>query len=453
MEFRAAAELRPVHGPVMVGRDSSLPPGPPGGAVTNMPAWLLEPLRTLRWCAERYGDAFTLDLGPFGPFVFIADPGLIRQVFTGDSNVLHAGEPNAVLAPVVGERSVLTSDGERHLRQRKLLLPPFHGQRLEVYRAWMREAAEQMVESWPVGQPFATATSFQRLTLEVIVKLVFGIEDPERRERLLVLLPELTRAATLIMFVPALARDLGPRSPGARFACLSGEVDGVIEAELEHRRGSGSAERSDILSLLLAARDEDGQALTDAELRDELMTLLFAGHETTATALAWAVDLVLHEPNVHRRLVSAVANGDDDYLGAVIKETHRVRPTVPNVVRRVTQPFALGRWLLPEGAVISPAVYLVHRRADLYPDPSAFRPERFLDGKPPSYTWLPFGGGTRRCIGASFATLEMEEVLRAVFGKLALRPADPRRREIPKRRTVTSVPARGSRVIATPRAT
>lgn len=425
-----------------------LPPGPPGGAATNLPAWLLEPLRTLRWCSERYGDVFTLDLGPFGPFVFIADPELIRTIFTGDADVLHAGEPNAVLAPVVGERSVLTSDGPRHLRQRKLLLPPFHGKRLEVYRTWMRARAGEMVSRWPVGKPFATAPFFQRLTLEVIVQLVFGIEDRERRERLLALLPKLSRAATLIMFVPPLARDLGPGSPGRRFVRLRDQVDALIMAELAERRRAGEeTSREDILSLLLAARDEDGKALTDSELRDELMTLLFAGHETTATALAWTLDLVLHHSDVHNRLVTSLIDGDSSYLDAVIKEVHRVRPTVPNVVRRLAEPFDLGSWQLPEGAVVSPAIYLVHRRSDLYPEPSSFRPERFLDGKAPSYTWLPFGGGVRRCIGASFATLEMEEVLGAVFTGLKLRTADPARPERPKRQTVTSVPARGTRVL------
>lgn len=240
----------------MAGRVSRLPPGPPGGALTNLSAWLLEPLRTLRWCSERYGDTFTLDLGPFGPFVFIADPEMIRQVFTGDSDVLHAGEPNAVLAPIVGDRSVLTSDGSRHLRQRKLLLPPFHGERLEVYRDWMREAANRMVDRWPIGRPFAVAPQFQRLTLEVIVELVFGIEDRGRREQLLKLLPALSSAATPIMFVPALARDLGPGSPGRRFGRLRDQVYDVVMAELaERRRRNGDAGgRNDILSLLLAAQ-------------------------------------------------------------------------------------------------------------------------------------------------------------------------------------------------------
>lgn len=433
-------------------RNGNLPPAPPGGPATNLTAWLLEPLRTLQWCAERYGDAFTLDLGPFGPFVFVADPEVIRKTFLADPGVLRAGEPNAVLAPIIGTQSVLTSDGARHLRQRKLLLPPFHGERLEVFRERMREAASSMVERWPMDQTFAVAPEFQRLTLEVIVDLVFGVEDRQRRSKLLEVLPRMSRAATPIMFIPALARDHGPGSPARKFSRLRAEVDALIAAELRDRRAcDGGGEREDILSLLLAARDESGKSLSDEELRDELMTLLFAGHETTATALAWTVDLVLHDSAVHERLVTKLADGDTEYLGAVIKEVHRLRPTVPNVVRRVHEPFELGAWTIPEGAVVSPAIYLVHRRADLYREPSAFRPDRFLNGKTPSYTWLPFGGGVRRCIGASFATLEMEEVLRAVFGRLELRAADPRP-EHSKRRTVTSVPARGSRVIVEGRA-
>ncbi len=418
-----------------------------------MPAWVLEPLRTLRWCAQQYGEVFTLDLGPFGRFVFVCDPERIRGIFTGDSDVLRAGEPNGeVLEPIVGLRSVLTSDGVRHLRQRKLLLPPFHGKRLEQYRPWMRGAAGAMVDRWPLGQPFAVAPSLQRLTLEVIVELIFGVQDRHRRERLLDLLPRMSKAATTIMFLPALARDLGPGSPGRRFTRLREETDAVIMAELAERRHSGEDQnRSDILSLLLTARDEQGQRLTDEELRDELLTLLFAGHETTATALAWAIDLVLHHPPVQQRLVSEAA-ADDEYLDAVIKEVHRLRPTVPNVVRRLHEPFELGPWELPEGTVVSPAIYLAHRRSDLYPDPHAFRPERFLGAQAPSYTWLPFGGGVRRCIGAGFATLEMQEVLRAVFSRVELRAASPGRPERPKRRTVTSVPSRGTRVVAQRRA-
>jgi cytochrome P450 len=273
-----------------------------------------------------------------------------------------------------------------------------------------------------------------------------------RREEILRVLPAMSRAATTIMFLPALARDLGPGSPARRFARLRDQVDALILAELADRRGSNGSGGSggsgnDILSLLLEARDEDGRGLTDLELRDELMTLLFAGHETTATALAWALDLVLHDPAAHARLASTIAEGDFAYLDAAIKEVHRARPTVPNVVRRVQEPLELGPWRLPAGAVVSPAVYLVHRRPDLYPDPHAFRPERFLDARTPSYTWLPFGGGIRRCLGAAFATLEMEEVLKAAFGRLSLRPADPERPETPRRRTVTSVPARGTRVV------
>ncbi len=396
---------------------------------------------------------FTIDLGPFGPFVFVSDPGLIGSVFTSNRDVLRAGEPNAdALAPIVGVQSVLTSDGARHLRQRKLLLPPFHGQRLEQYRTWMRDAAERMVDRWATGRPFAVAPSLQRLTLEVIVHLIFGVENRQRRDRLLSVLPRMTEAATAIMFLPALARDLGPGSPGRRFTRLRDEVDALVLEELgERRRGDDGAERSDILSLLLAARDEDGEAMSDDELRDELMTLLFAGHETTATALAWGIDLIVQHPEAKARLEAEI-DVDDAYLDAVIKEIHRLRPTVPNVVRRVREPFDLVPWRLPAGSVVSPAVYLVHRRADLYAEPHAFRPERFLDERTASYAWLPFGGGVRRCIGASFATLEMQEVLRAVFSRLELRPARPGRPERPKRRTVTSVPANGTVVVAAQRA-
>ena len=430
------------------GSDTALPPGPRGAAF-GLAAWVARPAGMLERCQARYGDVFTVRLGTFGPHVFVADPDLVRAVLQAPADVLHAGEVNAILAPVVGTRSVLTSDGARHLRQRRLLLPAFHGDRIGVYRERMRMLAGEMVARWPADTAFAVAPEFQRLTLEVIVRLVFGVEDPARHERLLTVLPALSRAATPVLFSPLLARDLGPRSPGGRFAALQREVDVLVAAEIaEHRRRGDLDERTDVLSVLLTARDEDGRPMTDDELRDELMTLLFAGHETTATALAWAVDLVLHDPKVHARLIAAVDTGDDAYLDAVVQEVHRLRATVPAAVRITKQPFALGRWRLPEGISIAPAIHLLHRRADAYPEPRRFRPERFVGTRPPAYAWLPFGGGVRRCVGAAFAALEMQEVLRTVFRTVALRAADPRPERV-LRRTVTAVPRHGTRVVVT----
>ncbi len=432
----------------MVADGHRLPPAPPGGVPGNTAAWYLRPIPTLEWCARRYGDAFTLRLVEVGPFVFVSDPEDVRAVFAATARgAARAGEVNALLAPVVGAASVLTSDGSRHLRQRRLLLPPFHGERLAVYRERMAERSSAMVDAWPLGVPFATSEPFQRLTLELIIGLVFGVRDAARRERMLDVLPALTRSATPVLFFPALGRDMGPRSPGARFRRLREHTHALVREEIEaHRREGGLEDREDVLSLLMAARDEDGAPLSDEDLRDELLTLLFAGHETTATALSWAVDLALHHPEVHERLREAARTGDDAYLDAVVNEVHRVRPTVPNVVRRLREPLRLGGWDLPAGVVVAPVAWLTHRRPDVYPEPEAFRPERFLGERPGTYTWLPFGGGIRRCIGASFAQLEMREVLRVVFSRATLEPESPRQ-EAPRRRTVTAVPRRGARVV------
>jgi cytochrome P450 family 135 len=434
---------------------SAVPPGPRALPVANLYAWLRQPISTLERCHRRYGDVFAMDFGQkHGRFIFIADPGLIRELFTEKRDCFFAGGPNSVLSPIVGTGSVLTTDGPRHLRQRKLLLPPFHGDRLEAYRSRVRALAEGTVRAWPENRVFPVADSFQRMTLEVIIDVVFGVSDEERRRRLLELIPPLTRAATTMIFFPLLERDLGPLSVGGRVRRLREAVDELIHTEIAAHRSSEREGRSgdDILAMLIAARDEDGEALSDEELRDELMTLLFAGHETTATALAWSVDLVLQHPRVHGRLVEELRTNGDRYLDAVIQETHRFRPTVPNVVRKATEDVELGGWLVPEGDVVAPAIHLVHRRADLYPDPNLFRPERFLDSRAETYGWIPFGGGIRRCIGASLAQLEMREALRVVFARVQLDAAAPGRPERPKRRTVTSVPARGTRVLARRRA-
>ncbi|MFL5825836.1 MAG: cytochrome P450 [Thermoleophilaceae bacterium] len=434
---------------------SALPPGPRALPAANLFAWLSRPIPTLERCQRRYGDVFAMDFGQrHGRFVFVADPGLIREVFTEKRDSFVAGAPNSVLSPIVGTGSVLTTDGARHVRQRKLLLPPFHGERLEAYRSRIRALADTTVAAWPENRAFAVADSFQRMALQVIVDVVFGVSDEERRRRLLELLPLLTRAATTMMFFPVLERDLGPLSVGGRVKRLREAVDELIHAEIAAHRSAEQAGRpgDDILAMLIAARDEHGESLSDEELRDELMTLLFAGHETTATALAWAVDLVLQHPRVHGRLVEELRTNGDTYLDAVIQETHRFRPTVPNVVREATEDVELGGWLVPAGDVVSPAIHLVHRRADLYPEPDVYRPERFLDSRAETYGWLPFGGGIRRCIGASLAQLEMRETLRVVFERVQLDAATPGRAERPKRRTVTSVPARGTRVIARRRA-
>ena len=412
--------------------------------------FVLFPARFLDRCHERCGDYFTLLPSPGRTVVITADPDAVKQVFTGDPNLLHAGEGNVILSPVLGARSVLLLDGAEHLRHRRLLLPPFHGERMRKYAGVMAEVAERHVAAWPRRRRFAVLPTMQAITLEVIMRTVFGLDDRERLERigrpLRGLLDTLASRPRVLMLALTQNRS-GPRSPWARFAAMRREADALLDEEIAaRRRDPDAAVGDDVFSLLLAARDEQGRGLTDAELRDELMTLLVAGHETTATALGWVLERITRHPDVLERLEAEQADGGGDYLDAVIKETLRLRPVVPAVVRRLQAPMEFGGWQLPAGVHIAPSIYLLHRRPDIYPDPTAFRPERFLERSPGTYEWIPFGGGTRRCLGASFALFEMKTVLEVVLRSVRLRPARRPRAEGVTRRAITFAPSRGARI-------
>jgi cytochrome P450 len=399
-------------------------------------------------CRRRYGDMFTLRIAHEGTWVFLADPDAIKQVFTGDPRVLHAGEANVVLLPMLGHHSVLLLDEAAHMSQRKLMLPSFHGERMRGYEQTMAEVAAAEIESWPAGQPYAVRPAMQRITLEVIMRTVFGVQDDARRERLRATLggalewgSDPRRMAMLAM--------LGPHrvERAAIFQRVRQPADELIYEEIRERRGAiDLEERDDVLSLLLQARHEDGSPMTDEELRDELMTLLVAGHETTASSLAWAVERLVRNPRVLERLREEVATGDDEYVDAVCKETLRLRPILALVLRRLTEPMEIGGRLLPAGVNLAPCIYLVHRRADVYPEPYAFRPERFIEQPAGTYTWIPFGGGVRRCLGATFALFEMRVVLRELVRRLELRAADARPERV-ARRAITLVPERGGEVV------
>jgi cytochrome P450 len=418
--------------------------------------FLLTPTRFLDDCHADCGDFFTLRPAKDREIVFTADPDAVRQVFTGDPELLHAGAGNVVLGPILGRGSILLLDGAEHLRHRRLMLPPFHGDRMRGHADTMREVAERHVAGWPRGTSFAVLESMQAMTLEIILRAVFGVTDQAQLERLGTPLRELLDMVGTPRKVLALGltagRTTGPLSPWRRFAAARAVADRVIHEEIRARRreqaAGGGADRGDIFSMLVAARDDEGRALTDDELRDELMTLLVAGHETTATGLAWTLERVSREPRVLAQLLDEQARGDGrTYLDAAVKETLRLRPVVPAVVRKLMAPMTFGPWELPAGVHVAPSIYLLHRRADLYPQPLAFRPERFLEGRPPgTYEWIPFGGGVRRCLGASFALMEMREVLSVV-----LRDAPPAAQagvaaEPTARRAVTFAPARGGRV-------
>ena len=422
-----------------------LPPGPRMPAllqaafVTASPyGWMVK-----RW--KRYGDVFSSRFPIFGHVVYVAEPSLVKEVFAGDPATFHAGEANTLaLGDALGDHSLLTLDEDRHMSQRKLLLPPFHGESVRRYVEVMAEATDREVAGWPVGKPFALRPRMQAITLEVILRAVFGLRDGERMDLFRERIPPLGETTSVLSWLPFFDRDLGGITPAAKFRRALAAVDELIYAEIADRRATLGEERDDVLSLLLRARHEDGSPMTDTELRDELLTLLTAGHETTATGLSWAFERLLRTPRVLERLAEWL--DDDEYVDAVVKETLRVRPVVVDVARKLTHDAEVAGWRLPAGTLVLPAIAVLHKRPDLYESPDEFRPERFIEGGAEAYAWIPFGGGIRRCIGASFAQVEMRTVLREVLRRVRLRAPDakPERGVI---RHVTVVPGRGCRAV------
>jgi cytochrome P450 len=425
-----------------------LPPGPRLPRILQTAGFLFAGPRFLEACRRRYGSAVTFSTLFDSHFVMLFDPALVKELFQGSNEQLHAGEANALLGPVLGERSVLLLDGAEHLRHRRLLLPQFHGARMAAYADTMRAATDLEIDSWPVGSEFPLLPSMQALTLRVIVQAVFGYSpgaaEDELRRRLRAMVEPLASPRGLPLI--ALLGRLGAGSAAnRRFESSRRAVDELLYAEIARRREDPDLEqRDDVFSALLLAQDEDGERLTDREVRDELVTLLLAGHETTATGLGWTFDLLLHAPAVLHR----AAAREDAYLDAVVKESLRVRPVIPGVGRVVRgEPFRLNGYVIPPGVEINPSIRMIHWRGDLYPDPKRFNPERFLGEDPPdTYTWVPFGGGTRRCLGASFALMEMRVVLARVLERATLRAADPEPDSV-QFRAITLSPRNGVRVI------
>ena len=428
---------------------AGLPAGPSASPLRQTLRWVREPVDVLDDCSANYGETFTLRFFGMPPMVMLSDPRAIKQVFTGDPEVLRSGAANAFLEALVGRNSLLLLDGERHLRERKLLLPPLHGDRLRVYESVIASVAQRSIDRWPRGQPFAVAPYMQAITLEVIRRAVIGVDAPERAQRLERGLKRLLDVSSQPYRVLALLL-MKPGGPvmraWRRWGPLMRRVNHLLLEEIRMRRVDPAlAEREDILSLLLRAEDEDGRPLDDEHVRDELITLLAAGHDTTATALAWALERLARKPE----MLARIADDGDAYGDAVARETLRVRPVLAFALRELAAPVEVGGRAYPTGVRLAPCAYLLHRRPDIYPDPEEFRPERFLDDAPGTYEWIPFGGGTRRCIGASFALLEMRGVLTAVARGGALRPAQPGAEAV-RRRGVTFAPAAGSRVIFEP---
>ena len=436
---------------------TSLPPGPPLPAPIQFLAFWTRPLASLERWRSRYGKRFTMRLPFTSPFVILTDPDEIKQIYTAPPDVLHPGEGARVLMPVVGWNSVILLDEDRHMEQRKLILPAFHGERMERLTDLVTRVTEEEVASWASEPNGRLHPRLQHLTMEIILRAVFGLDPGPRLDALRTHLTDFLRFGDkpITMVPPSedmaidhwTMRLLNVAGPLKGFLDLRAETDRLIFEQIEDRRRAGDSERDAVLAMLLAARHEDGSPMTDQELRDELVTLLVAGHETTASTLAWAFERLSREPAALARLREEVDAGEsDDYLVATIHETLRHRPVLPNTAPRlVKKPIEVGGIRYEPGVSLVANAYLVHHDPDIYPDPYAFRPERFLDQKPGTYTWIPFGGGRRRCIGMSFAMLEMRIVIRELIRAYDLSP-DEGGPEHPRRRNITVTPGRGSRV-------
>ncbi|HEX6653787.1 MAG TPA: cytochrome P450 [Thermoleophilaceae bacterium] len=422
-----------------------LPPGPRMPRTLQTVAWWNRTVPFLERCRERYGKRFTMRLLQTPPFVHHSEPEHLREIFTAPPEVLHPGQGARILEPVVGANSVILLDERPHLSQRKLMLPAFHGEKMKRLSGLVEEVAEREVERWPKQEPVALHPRLQALTLEVILRAVFGLHSGARldalRDRLAGILEYGARPSSML---PMFQRGRRWR----QFAEARDEADALIYETIDDRRANGGEDGDDILAMLLSARHEDGSPMSPVELRDELMTLLVAGHETTASELAWAFERLTRTPDVLERLTGEIDSGDGDaYVTATVYETLRRRPVLPNAAPRlVMEPIEVGGWRYEPGVCLIADSYLLHHDPDVYPEPYAFRPERFLDEQPGTYTWIPFGGGRRRCLGASFAMLEMKIVLRAVLAQNELVPAAPGE-EGARRRSITLSPRAGSRTV------
>lgn len=427
----------------------ALPPGPSLSAEEQSARWSSEPLPFLEECRERYGDTFTLRLRHLGTWVLLSDPEDVKRVFSTDTNDLGVGVPNLALRPVLGAHSVMLSEEPEHMARRKLMLPRFHGERMREDAEMMTELARREVRAWPVGEPFALWPRMQALTQEVVMRAVFG-DDEGRLDRLRDLLTKLTAAVNDEGRLRELA-ERGPQwleeSPGWREAMAP--VEAEVLAEAARRRAAGEDGRKDAVSILVEARGEDGSPLSEKELRDELLTLLTDG--PTSSSLAWVFERLLRHPEKLERLQSELLAGEGEaYLDAVIKETLRLRPPVSVVVRRLLKPATLGGYDLPAETLIAPCVYLIHHRADVYENPGEFIPERFLTQRAAVPTWIPFGGGARRCLAASYAEQEMKRVLRTVLEEVELEPVESEGERV-TRGAIAFSPAQHGLVVAKPR--
>jgi cytochrome P450 len=434
-----------------------LPPGPDAPAALQIFRWIRTPFRMLDDCHARYGDMFTMRLPMMDAgLVVLSDPATVKEVFALGPDDGHAGEANVVLKPFLGQHSLLLLDGAEHLRQRKMMMPAFHGERMHAYGQTMLDFANDAIDAFPVGRRFAVHRPMQSITLRIIVRTVFGLEKGPRFAELA---DALTRSLQIAAWPPLLfafmQKDLGRLSPWGRYLRLASRASEILRGEIRRGRDEGTAGRSDVLAMMLGARDEAGKPLAEDEIHDELVTLLVAGHETTATALAWTLRWLLIDPWLIQKLREEIAGAGGDptriakleLLDATVKESLRLQPVIPMVGRVLQRPTKIGRWDLPRGTVVAPCVYLLHRRPALYPEPARFRPERFETFKPTAWELIPFGGGLRRCIGAAFALYEMKMVLAAMLPRIDARLASESVGMT--RRAITLTPAGGLPIVVT----
>ena len=394
------------------------------------------------------------------PIAFFSDPAAIKQIFTASPEHALAGRANVVLKPILGENSILLLDGARHKRERKLLMPPFHGERMRLYGDIMREIADRSIDTWPIEQPFPIHERMQAITLDIILRTVFGVDEGALLQRLRSLLIEFLKlvGSSPLLLIRWLQVNLGPLTSWQRVGKLSREIDTVLYEQIAQRKAAAQNGRADIMAMLIEARDEDGRPMSDQELRDEMITMLLAGHETTATSLSWVVHRLLQNPAVLEKVRAerqrVIGDGpiqteyvsELEYLDATIKETARLSPIIPAVVRYLEQPTQIGAYEIPADCVAAPCIYLTHRRPELWPEPETFNPERFVGKRVDPYTFFPFGGGVRHCLGAAFATYEMKIVLAQILSRVSLRPVPGHTVRV-VRRSITFAPSEGMPVI------
>ncbi|MDF1663057.1 MAG: cytochrome P450 [Planctomycetota bacterium] len=429
-----------------------LPPGPKSPGFIQAFHWILRPIDFMEKNKKRFGDVFLIKVPPFGNLVFLSNPKHIKEVFEGDPDIFYAGQGNDLVKPFLGEFSLLVSDSAEHLKQRRLLNPPFHGQRMKVYGPLIQEITRSRMSQWEKGQSREIQGLMGEISLAVILRAVFGLEDSPRFNDFQDALNGMLSSAfsSGLLLLPLFQRRLGPLTGWSKYLEERDRVDALIFEEISTRRHQ-TTDKEDILSLMFRAHHEDGRELSAQEIRDQLLTLLVAGHETTATALSWALYWVHANPRVYSQLMEELGTvAKDDlasmmqlpYLNGVVKETLRIEPIVPIVARCLQDDVTLGGYDYPKGTVLSPCIYLTHQRDDIYPDPKTFKPERFIGKKYTSTEYLPFGGGVRRCIGAAFAEYEFKIALATILKEFQLELKSKKYPGV-MRRSVTLAPKGG----------